>query len=313
MKYLFWCSGASALVLGFIFLRSSQVTQPSANSVDPDSDFLHGSQPDRSLPPPMQTTEHSILERAKTSANSDRLKQAINLADTLPTTSEYYATAQQLREVWARELLQRAINKYVQADLPTALKMLAAIPPNTSSAGQSMQLATLWQQEKSVTQLASQAKISIHSIKAIASRYPQEVALPPAAIQPSTIRPVIATSKPPRRVVLAEPSAAALQADQRVLEMLSTIPAHWNKNQRNQNQRNQNQQNQQNRPLQTKPVIEKTIADTEFSAVIHPSAPPLASPESSPLPYFSTPASQLSQMLHSNPANAVSTGLSRNK
>ncbi len=262
MKYLFWCSGASALVLGFIFLRSAQVTQPSADSAAKGSAAKDG---DRSLAPTPQSlriTEQSILERAKTSANSDRLKQAINLADTLPTTSEYYATAQQFREVWARELLQRAINKYVKADLPTALKMLAAIPENTSSAGQSMQLATLWQQEGSVTRMASQAKTSVSPLKASA--------LPPAAIQPSTIRPITAASKPPRRVVLAPPSAAVLQEDQRVLEMLSTIPAHWNQHQR------------------AKPIA-KAIANTGFSTAVNPVAPAPASPESSPSPYFSTP------------------------
>ncbi|MBW4516825.1 MAG: hypothetical protein KME11_16565 [Timaviella obliquedivisa GSE-PSE-MK23-08B] len=304
MKYLFWCSGASALVLGFIFLRSSQVTQSSANPVDQDNDSLQNSQNNRSLPPPqnLQTTEQSILERAKTSANSDRLKQAINLADTLPTTSEYYATAQQLREVWARELLQRAINKYVQADLPTALKMLAAIPANTSSAGQSIQLATLWQQEKSITQVASQAKTSINLLKVLSSRYPKGIALPPAAIQPSAIQPITAASKPPQRVVLAEPSAAALQEDQRVLEMLSTIPAHWNQHQRNQRQQDQRQQ--------TKPVIEKAIADTEFSAPINPVVPAPPSPEASPSPYFSTipnSVSNLSQTLRSDSPSSIPT------
>jgi hypothetical protein len=268
MKYLFWCSGASALVLSFIFLRSSQLTQPSADSAAKDSAAKDNAAKDNDrlpLTPPqnLQITEQSILERAKTSANSDRLKQAINLADTLPTTSEYYATAQQFREVWARELLQRAINKYVKADLPTALKMLAAIPANTSSAGQSMQLATLWQQEKSVTRIAAQAKITVNPRRAIA--------LPPAAIQPATIRPVTAASKSPRRVVLAAPSAAVLQEDQRVLEMLSTIPAHWNQHQR------------------AKPVIEKASASTEFSPAVNAAVP--APPESSPAPYFSPPPS----------------------
>jgi len=303
MKYLFWCSSASALVLGFIFLRSSQVAQPSANLVAEGAT----KDSDRSLPPTppqnLQTTEQSILERAKTSANSDRLKQAINLADTVPATSEYYAAAQQLREVWARELLQRAINKYVKADLPTALKMLAAIPANTSSAGQSVQLATLWQQEQSVTRMASQAKIAINPPKAIS--------LPPAALQPSTIRPVMVVSNPPRRVILAPPSAATLQEDQRVLEMLSTIPAHWNQNQRNQDQRNQDQR--------TKPPVEKTIAPTEFSAAIQLATPAPTSPESSPSPYFSstpnlpaaisseTPRSSLNQTVPSPPTSALLT------
>jgi len=270
MKYLFWCSGASALVLGFIFLRSSQVTQPSANLAAKDGATKDS---DRSLPPTtpqnLQTTEQSILERAKTNANSDRLKQAINLADTLPATSEYYATAQQFREVWARELLQRAINKYVKADLPTALKMLAAIPVNTSSAAQSRQLANLWQQEKSVTQIASQAKISVN--------LPKAITLPPATIQPSTIRPVTVASSTPRRVILPPPSAATLQEDQRVLEMLSTIPAHWNQHQRNQDQR-------------TKPPVEKAIAPPDFSAATNPAVPAPTSPEFSPAPYFSSPS-----------------------
>jgi hypothetical protein len=275
MKYLFWCSGASALVLGFIFLRSSQVTQPSADSTAKESDAKDG---DRSRPPTppqdLRTTEQAILERAKTNANSDRLKQAINLADTLPTTSEYYAAAQQFREVWARELLQRAINKYVKADLPTALKMLAAIPANTSSARQSMQLATLWQQEKGVTRIASQAKTSINS--------PNAIALAPAAIQPSTIRPVTAVSQSLRRVVLPPPSAAVLQEDQRVLEMLSTIPDHWNQHQRNQRQQGQGRQNQ---GQQIKPIVEKAIADTEFPTAVNPVVPAPALPEFSP--YFS--------------------------
>ena len=292
MKYLFWCSGASALVLGFIFLRSSQITQPSADSIAKGSAAKDGA---RSLPltspQNLRITEQSILERAKTSANSDRLKQAINLADTLPTTSEYYATAQQFREVWARELLQRAINKYVKADLPTALKMLAAIPANTSSAGQSMQLATLWQQEGNVTRMASQAKIPVSP--------PKASALSPAAIQPSTIRSVTAASKPPRRVVLTPPSASVLQEDQRVLEMLSTIPAHWNQHQRNQRQR-------------TKPGIEKAIANTEFSTAINPVVPAPAFPESSPSssPYFSptsNASSPSSEALRSSLTNTVPT------
>lgn len=284
MKYLFWCSGASALVLGFIFLRSSQVTQPLANLFAKDSPSKDG---DRSLPPTppqnLQITEQSILERAKTSANSDRLKQAINLADTLPTTSAYYATAQQFREVWARELLQRAINKYVKADLPTALKMLAAIPANTSSAAQSMQLATLWQQERSVTRMAAQAKTTINSPKAIV--------LPPA-IQ-STIQPVVA-NQPTRRIVLAPPSTAVLQEDQRVLEMLSTIPAHWNQYQR------------------VKPVVEKAIANID-SATASSVVPTPTRPESSPSPYFSpslnpVPSASLgSETLRSSLANTVPT------
>ena len=274
MKYLFWCSGASALVLGFILLRSSQVTQSLANLVDKDSAVKDSDRLPPTPPQNLQITEQSILERAKTSANDDRLKQAINLADTLPTSSEYYATAQQFREVWARELLQRAINKYVKADLPTALKMLAAIPANTSSAGQSMQLASLWQQEKSVTQMASQAKISVNLPRASSSRYPQGVALPPAALQPSTIPPVIAASKPPRRVVLSSPAAAVLQEDQRVLAMLSAMPTHWNQYQRNQHQR-------------AKPVVEKAIADTEFSTATNPTVTAPIPPESSLSPYFS--------------------------
>lgn len=292
MKYLFWCSGASALVLGFIFLRSSDVTPSSENSVDQDSNSSQESPSDRSLSTPpqnLQTTEQSILERAKANANGDRLKQAINLADTLPTTSEYYATAQQFREVWARELLQRAINKYVKADLPTALKMLAAIPANTSSAAQSLQLAALWQQEKSVTQMAAQAKTVINP--------PRAIALSPPAIQSATIRPVAAASKPPQRIALAEPSAAVLQEDQRVLEMLSTIPAHWNQHQRKQQQRDQQQrdQRQQNQRRQVKPVVEKAIANTEFSTTVNPAFPPPISPEFSPSPYFSpTPNSAFS-------------------
>jgi hypothetical protein len=288
MKYLFWCSGVSALVLGFIFLRSSQVTQASAGNIAKDGAAKDS---DRSLPPTslqdLRTTEQSILERAKTNANSDRLKQAINLADTLPTTSEYYATAQQFREVWARELLQRAINKYVKADLPTALKMLAAIPANTSSAGQSLQLATLWQQEKSVTRMA-QAKTTVNS--------PDAIALAPAAIQPSTIRPITAAIKPPRRVVLTPPSAAVLQEDQRVLEMLSTIPTHWNQRQRNQRQ-------------QTKPIVEKAIANTDLSTAVNPVVPAPV-PESSPYPYFSptsNASSPSSGALRSSLTNTVPT------
>jgi hypothetical protein len=163
--------------------------------------------------------------------------------------------------------------------------MLAAIPANTSSAGQSMQLATLWQQEVSVTRMASQAKTVVNLPKARSSRYPQGVAIPPAAIQPSTIQPstiqpITAASKPPRRVVLAPPSAAVLQEDQRVLEMLSSIPAHWNQHQQNQHQQNQHQR--------AKPAVEKAIADTEFSTAINPVVPAPTPPESSPAPYFST-------------------------
>jgi hypothetical protein len=252
MKYLFWCSGLSALVLGYIFLQSSQVPPPQTQTSDI---------------PRIPNPEPTILEQAKTSANQDRLKQAITLADTLPTTSEQYPIAQQLREVWARELLQRAINKYVQADLSIALKMLAAIPLNTSSFGQSLQLTRLWQQEQQVAGIPPQT----------ITRPVQKIALPPPIVQPAIIPSIPTRIQPPPRVAVSQPSAAVRQEDQRILETLSTIPSHWNQLQRQQ--------------------AVKSIVKA-FPQAKHPLSPP----EFSSIPQFSPPKT-LSR-LNSSPPSA---------
>jgi hypothetical protein len=257
MQYLLWSSSASALIFAFIFLQSAQAPQPlqpKAKSTTP------------TLTPQPQPPQPSLLDRAQSSAQQDQLKQAITLADTIPPTSPQYPIAQQLRETWSRELLQRAINKYVQADLPTALKMLASIPPNTSSFNQSMQLASLWQQEKQVAQLPPQPLIPS----------PQTIALPSPSIQPTITSSIPTHVPPPPRISIPQVSEAVRQEDQRILEILSTTPSHWNQLQR--------QQAVVDSIVKPSPIV-KQISPPEFSST------PQFSPEPSPETLSQSPSS----------------------
>jgi hypothetical protein len=208
MKYLFWCSGVSALVLGFILLRSSQP-------------ILFSSQPiPKPVPQPPPFKPLSLIDQAQASANRDRLKAAIALVDQVSSTDPTYATAQQLRELWARELLQRAIHQYAQNQVPIALKMLAAIPVNTSSYSQSAPLLALWQQEATISQAAASSPKTSTPIK----KAPAIATIAP--ILPPPIAPVPVAS-PPQLPAMAPPSETARQEDEKILATLSTLPAHW--------------------------------------------------------------------------------------
>jgi hypothetical protein len=205
MKYLFWSGSVSALVLSFIFLRSSQPIASNPQSV-----------PQPPTPKPL-----SLIDQAQASASHDRLKAAIALVDRVPATDPTYATAQTLRELWARELLQRAIHKYAQNQVPIALKMLAAIPTNTSSYAQANPLIALWQQEATVLQRAASPP---KPPKPIARALPPPIA-PISSAPPLPIAPVSAA--PPAPPAMAPPSESVHQEDEKILATLSTLPAHW--------------------------------------------------------------------------------------
>lgn len=110
------------------------------------------------LPKEMETVYSNLLEQGQAAAHRDRLADAIASIAGIPKNSQHYDMAQQLQQDWSQELLQRALDRYQQADLAMAQSMLKAIPANTPQYTRAAELRDRWSQEATLLEQAKAAK-----------------------------------------------------------------------------------------------------------------------------------------------------------
>jgi hypothetical protein len=110
------------------------------------------------LPDQMEEVYDSLLQRAQTEANADRLEEAVTTASGIPKNSRHYAVAQRLQEDWSQALLQRATDRCQQGDMGTALTMLNAIPPTSHQQARVNELQTAWGRQATVLEQAKAAR-----------------------------------------------------------------------------------------------------------------------------------------------------------
>lgn len=110
------------------------------------------------LPAKMEAMYGDLLAQAQTSANADRIAEAITIVAGIPKNSRHHDMSQQLQENWSQELLERATNRYQQADMPMAMSMLAAIPQTSQRYDRAAELRDRWKQQTAALNQAIAAR-----------------------------------------------------------------------------------------------------------------------------------------------------------
>jgi hypothetical protein len=110
------------------------------------------------VPPAMESMYAELLAQAHASADADRIAEAITIVAGIPKNSQHHGVAQQLQEDWSQELLERATNRYQQADMPMAMTMLNAIPQTSQRYDRATELRDRWQQQTTALDQALAAK-----------------------------------------------------------------------------------------------------------------------------------------------------------
>jgi hypothetical protein len=115
----------------------------------------------------LEIVYEDVLEEAQTTANRDRLPEAIFHLGGIPKNSRHYALAKQLQDDWSQELLQRAIQQHHQANLSAALRLLNTISPTSQHQPQAIALAKQWRGEAKLLNQALVARKTGNWTKAV--------------------------------------------------------------------------------------------------------------------------------------------------
>ncbi|MBD2089117.1 hypothetical protein H6F67_04515 [Microcoleus sp. FACHB-1515] len=110
------------------------------------------------LPDSMESVYADLLERGQAAASESKLSIALSTVSGIPTNSQHYAKASQLRESWAQELLERGNSQYQQGDMGMALSMLIAIPPTSDRYERAQELLERWSQQAVLLNRAEAAR-----------------------------------------------------------------------------------------------------------------------------------------------------------
>ena len=96
------------------------------------------------VPQDLEDSYEALIGQAQAEAKNDRFKQAILNLEGVPKNSQHFALAQQVKDEFSQSLLQRANDKYQKGDIQTALAMLGAVAPSSTSASQAKKLQKDW-------------------------------------------------------------------------------------------------------------------------------------------------------------------------
>lgn len=100
---------------------------------------------------PINAAPQKLDERLKQSirlADKSRYTDAIAQLDAIPETDPAANQAQLLRQTWSLQMLDRALEKYKQADLRSAIVIAAAIPQDTEAGREAGRQLPTWQRQK---------------------------------------------------------------------------------------------------------------------------------------------------------------------
>ncbi len=109
------------------------------------------------VPQDLEGTYESLIEQAQAQAKNNQFKQALLNLEGIPTNSQHFALAQQVKDEFSQSLLQRANDKYQKGDIQTALAMLGAVAPSSSSSPQAKKLQKDWGEQGEQFELAQAA------------------------------------------------------------------------------------------------------------------------------------------------------------
>lgn len=109
------------------------------------------------VPQDLEGTYESLIRQAQAEAKNNQFKQALLNLEGIPTNSQHFALAQQVKDEFSQSLLQRANDKYQKGDIQTALAMLDAVAPSSSSSPQAKKLQKDWGEQGEQFELAQAA------------------------------------------------------------------------------------------------------------------------------------------------------------
>ncbi|MEX0271564.1 hypothetical protein AB3R30_20800 [Leptolyngbyaceae cyanobacterium UHCC 1019] len=96
------------------------------------------------VPQDLEDRYESLIGQAQTEAKNNQFKQAILNLEGIPKNSQHFAHAQQVKDEFSQSLLQHANDKYQKGDIQTALAMLDAVAPSSTSSSQAKKLQKDW-------------------------------------------------------------------------------------------------------------------------------------------------------------------------
>lgn len=99
----------------------------------------------------IQDSPQKLDDRLKESislANDSRYADALAKLSTIPDTDQAAGQANLLRETWSLQMLDRALEKYTQADLKGAIAIATAIPQETEAGQEAKKQIPTWRRQK---------------------------------------------------------------------------------------------------------------------------------------------------------------------
>lgn len=109
------------------------------------------------VPQDLEDSYESLIGQAQAQAKNDQFKQAILNLEGVPKNSQHFALAQQVKDEFSQSLLRRANDKYQKGDIQTALTMLDAVAPSSTSSAQAKKLQKDWGEQGEQFEMARTA------------------------------------------------------------------------------------------------------------------------------------------------------------